>query len=76
MLEVEDEAVPVTPVGMEVAVEAAEVEVEVEVEAMTMTTSKVAPHPLPSRVFPDVYDYETDDDEVTVFSTMPRCNNN
>ena len=94
MVEVEDVAVPVTPVEMgvvdeaAVAVEAAEavaveaveaVAVEAVVETtttMTTMTTRAAPHPLPSRVFPDVYDYETDDVEATVFSTTPKCNNN
>ena len=89
MVEVEDVAVPVTPVEMgvvdeaAVAVEAAEaVAVEavaaeaVETTTMTTMTTRAAPHPLPSRVFPDVYDYETDDVEATVFSTTPKCNNN
>ena len=66
-----------------VAVEAAEAVVEaVAVEGMTtmMTTmTRVAPHPRPSRVFPDVYVYEIDDeydDELIGSSTTPRCNNN
>ena len=78
----------VEPVVAEVAAEVVEmVEVEVvemvEVEAVTMTTTtttrKVAPHPRPLQVFPDVYDNEIDgesDDELTGFSTTPRCNNN
>ena len=50
---------------------------EAEAEAVEgMTTTRAVPHPLPSRVFPDVYDYETDDVEATVFSTTPKCNNN
>ena len=83
MVEVEDVAVPVTPVVMGVVDEAAEAEVVAEavaaeavVETTTTMTTRAAPHPLPSRVFPDVYDYETDDVEATVFSTTPKCNNN
>ena len=50
---------------------------EAEAEAVEgMTTTRAVPHPLPSRVFPGVYDYETDDVEATVFSTTPKCNNN
>ena len=90
MVEVEDVAVPVTPVVMGVIDEAAEAEVVAEAVAaeaaeaaeavvettttMTTMTTRVAPHPLPSRVFPDVYDYETDDVvvEPTGSSTTPR----
>ena len=71
----------------ELAVEAEEAEVAVEAvegmttmtTTMTTTTTRAAPHPRPSRVFPDVYDNEIDveyDDEPTVFSTTPRCSNN
>ena len=92
MLEVEDVAVPVTPVVMGVVDEAAAVAVEAVaatvvaeaaeavVETTTMTTTrKAAPHPRPSRVFQDVYDNEIDDeydDELIGSSTIPRCNNN
>ena len=75
--------VDVEPVAVTEVVEVDEVEVEVEVEVVTMTmmttktmTTKAAPHPLPSRVFPDAREYEIDDDELTGSSTTPRCNNN
>ena len=74
----------VEPVVAEVTAEVVEVEaeaVEVEVEATTTTmttTRKEAPHPRPLQVFPDVHECEIDgeyDDELTGFSTTPRCNN-
>ena len=67
------------------AVEAVEAEAAVEAVAvegmttMTTTMTRAAPHPRPSRVFPDVYDNEIDDeydDELIGSSTTPRCNNN
>ena len=81
MLEVGDEAVPAVMGAVDEVVEAAmeavvEAAVEAVVEGMTTMTTRAAPHPLPSRVFPDVYDYETDDVEPTGSSTTPRCNNN
>ena len=70
----------------EAVVVEAEVEAVEAVEGMTTmttttrtTTTRVAPHPRPSWVFPDAYDNEIDvgyEDEPTVSSTMPRCNNN
>ena len=88
MLEVEDEAVPVTPVAMGVGDEVAVVEVEVavevaeaavvtavaaEVEGMTTTTATTTQPLRPSRVLPDA---DVDDDEPTAFSMTPRCSNN
>ena len=87
MLEVEDGAVPVTPVVMGVVDEAAVAEavvaaeavaaeavaVEAVVETTTTMTTRVAPHPLPSQVHPDV---DVGDDEPTGSSTTPKCNNN
>ena len=50
---------------------------EAEAEAVEgMTTTRAVPHPLPSRVFPGIYDYETDDVEAIGSSTTPRCSNN
>ena len=78
---VDEAAVEVAAVVVEaVAVEAAEAVVETTTMTTTMTTTrKVAPHPRPSRVFPDVYDNEIDGeygDELIGSSTTPRCNNN
>ena len=85
MLEVEHESVPVVMGVVDEVVEAVEAAeaAEAVVETTTMTTMtttrKAAPHPRPSRVFPDVYDNEIDDeydDELIGSSTIPRCNNN
>ena len=86
MLEVEDEAVPVVMgvvdevvEAVEAVAEAAEAVVETTTMTTMTTTRKAAPHPRPSRVFPDVYDNEIDgeyDDELIGSSTTPRCNNN
>ena len=54
----------------EVAVEEV---VEAVVETTTTMTTRVAPHPLPSQVHPDV---DVGDDEPTGSSTTPKCNNN
>ena len=74
-----DEVATEATVVEAVAVEAVEAVVETTTMTTTMTTTKAAPHPRPSRVFPDVYDNEIGDeydDELIGSSTIPRCNNN
>ena len=79
MLEVDDDAVPVTEMGVVDEVVAVEMVEEVVEEVAAKTVAVVVGTTMetpPLRPLRDPPDVDVGDDEPTVSSAMPRCNNN